>query len=34
MRIIEMLRLQEQGYSQRQIAASVRCGKSTVAEMQ
>jgi DNA-binding NarL/FixJ family response regulator len=30
MKIIEILRLGEQGYSQREIARSVNCGKSTV----
>jgi hypothetical protein len=28
-KIIEILRLTEQGYSQREIAKSVKCGKST-----
>ncbi|MDR9755232.1 MAG: helix-turn-helix domain-containing protein [Thermoanaerobacterales bacterium] len=30
MKIIEILRLTEQGYSQKDIAKSVKCGKSTV----
>ena len=34
MKIIEILRLTEQGYSQRDIAKSVKCGKSTVGEIQ
>jgi len=34
MKIIEILRLWEQGYSQREIAASVRCAKSTVGIIQ
>ncbi|GHV34196.1 integrase [Spirochaetia bacterium] len=34
MKIIEMLRLGVQGYSQREIAQSVNCGKSTVGEAQ
>ena len=34
MKIIEILRLTEQGYSQREIAKSVKCGKSTVGEIQ
>jgi transposase len=34
MKIIEMLRLAEQGFSQRHIAASVNCSKSTVGEIQ
>jgi transposase len=33
-KIIEILRLTEQGYSQRKIAQSVKCGKSTVGEIQ
>ena len=33
-KIIEILRLTEQGYSQREIAKSVKCGKSTVGEVQ
>ena len=33
-KIIEILRLTEQGYSQREIAQSVKCGKSTVGEIQ
>ena len=33
-KILEILRLTEQGYSQREIAASVKCGKSTVGEIQ
>lgn len=33
-RIIEILRLWEQGYSQREIAASVKCAKSSVGEVQ
>ena len=33
-KIIEILRLWEQGYSQREIAASVKCAKSTVGEVQ
>lgn len=33
-KIIEILRLKEQGYSQREIAQSVKCGKSTVGEVQ
>jgi hypothetical protein len=33
-KIIEILRLTEQGYSQREIAKSVKCGKSTVGEIQ
>ena len=33
-KILEILRLSEQGYSQREIAASVKCGKSTVGEIQ
>jgi transposase len=32
-KIIEILRLTEQGYSQREIAKSVKCGKSTVGEI-
>ena len=32
--IIEILRLTEAGHSQRQIAASVRCSKTTVGEIQ
>jgi transposase len=34
MKIIETVRLWEQGYSQRDIAASVNCSKTTVAQMQ
>ena len=34
MKIIEILRLWEQGYSQREIAASVKCAKSTVGVIQ
>ena len=34
MKIIETLRLWEQGYTQREIAASVNCSKTTVAELQ
>jgi transposase len=34
MNVIEMLRLQEAGYSQRDIARSINCGKSTVAGIQ
>jgi len=33
-KIMEILRLWEQGYSQREIAASVKCGKSTVGDVQ
>jgi len=33
-KVIEILRLTEQGYSQREIARSVKCGKSTVADVQ
>lgn len=33
-KILEILRLTEQGYSQREIAQSVKCGKSTVGEIQ
>lgn len=33
-KILEILRLTEQGYSQRDIANSVKCGKSTVGEIQ
>jgi len=33
-KILEILRLTEQGYSQREIARSVKCGKSTVGEIQ
>src|SRR5690554_3781482 len=33
-KIIEIMRLTEQGYSQREIARSVKCGKSTVGEIQ
>jgi hypothetical protein len=33
-KIMEILRLSEQGYTQREIAASVKCGKSTVGEVQ
>lgn len=33
-KILEILRLTEQGYSQREIATSVKCGKSTVGEIQ
>lgn len=32
-KVIEILRLTEQGYSQREIARSVKCGKSTVADV-
>ena len=31
-KILEILRLTEQGYSQREIDQSVKCGKSTVGE--
>lgn len=31
---LEILRLTEHGYSQREIARSVKCGKSTVGEIQ
>ena len=34
MKIIEILRLWEQGYSQREIAVSVKCAKSTVGVIQ
>src|SRR5215469_10775422 len=34
MKIIEVLRLWEQGYSQREIARSVNCSKSTVVSLQ
>src|SRR5215469_17635989 len=34
MKIIELLRLWEQGYSQREIARSVNCSRSTVADIQ
>jgi transposase len=34
MQIIEILRLWEQGYSQRKIAVSINCSKSTVVEIQ
>jgi len=34
MKIIEVLRLGEQGFSQREIAASVKCSKSSVGEVQ
>ncbi len=34
MKIIELLRLWEQGYTQREIAASVNCSKTTVAGLQ
>ena len=33
-KILEILRLTEQGYSQREIAQSVKCGKSTAGEIQ
>jgi len=33
-KIIEIMRLWEQGYSQREIASSVKCGKTTVGEIQ
>ena len=33
-RILEVLRLTELGYSQRKIAESVKCGKSTVGDIQ
>lgn len=33
-KILEILRLTEQGYSQREISQSVKCGKSTVGEIQ
>ncbi|MDO9535378.1 MAG: IS21 family transposase [Bacillota bacterium] len=33
-KILEILRLTEQGYSQREIAQSIKCGKSTVGEIQ
>ena len=33
-KVLEILRLTEQGYSQREIAQSVKCGKSTVGEIQ
>ena len=33
-KIIEILRLIKEGYSQREIAASVKCGKSTVGEIE
>ncbi|TWH45043.1 IS21 family transposase [Sporomusa sp. KB1] len=33
-KILEILRLTEQGFSQREIAQSVKCGKSTVGEIQ
>ena len=33
-KILEILRLTEQGYSQRDIAQSVKCGKTTVGEIQ
>jgi len=33
-KILEILRLWEQGYSQREIGASVKCGKSTVGDVQ
>jgi transposase len=33
-KVIEILRLTEQGYSQREIARSVKCSKSTVGEIQ
>jgi DNA-binding NarL/FixJ family response regulator len=32
-RIIDILRLWEMGFSQREIAASVKCAKSTVGEV-
>ena len=34
MKIIELLRLWEQGFNQREIATSVNCSKTTVAELQ
>jgi DNA-binding XRE family transcriptional regulator len=34
MKIIEMLRLGEQGYTQREIALSINCSKTTVAGLQ
>ena len=34
MRIMEILRLWEMGLTQREIAESVKCGKSTVGEIQ
>ena len=34
MKIIELLRLWEQGYTQREIAASINCSKTTVAGLQ
>ena len=33
-KILEVLRLWEEGYSQREIAGSVKCAKSTVGEIQ
>ena len=33
-KVLEILRLTEQGYSQREIAQSVKCGKSTVGVIQ
>ncbi|KJR45106.1 hypothetical protein UF75_4521 [Desulfosporosinus sp. I2] len=33
-KVLEILRLTEDGYSQREIAQSVKCGKSTVGEIQ
>jgi len=33
-KVIEILRLTEHGYSQREIARSEKCGKSTVADVQ
>jgi len=33
-KIVEILRLLEEGYSQREIASSVKCGKTTVGEIQ
>ncbi|MBS4024455.1 MAG: hypothetical protein KGZ96_02140 [Clostridia bacterium] len=32
--ILEISRLTEQGYSQREMAQSIKCGKSTVGEIQ
>ena len=34
MRILEIMRLSEQGFTQREIGASVNCGKSTVGDIQ
>lgn len=34
MKIIEILRLQEMGFSQREIGDSIRCGKSTVGDIE